>query len=302
MPINVTCACGAVYNLNDNFAGQTLICEACSAKFIVPAAAAVPPPAAPLAADPVFDRDRFLLREGHLSVTEKYSVLDPLGNELLFVERPKFLLRWVAALLGGFAAAAVHFQLAVIAVVAAVALKLPFLVAPLYWWSYPGSLLALYLVFCALYKRRHITVYRDESRSEVLLHVFQHNKVQFFRSTYVVTTPGREVLAWLEKRLFQSLLLKRWDCSGEDGAPLAVIKEDAVMLSLLRRLPGGFFGLLRTNFIIYAPDEETVLGEFNRTAKLRDRYVLDLTGDPERRIDRRVALAMGVLLDTEEAR
>jgi hypothetical protein len=62
------------------------------------------------------------------------------------------------------------------------------------------------------------------------------------------------------------------------------------------------FGLLRTNFIILRPDSEDVIGEFKRKFTILDRYVLDMTGDPQRLMDRRVALALGVMLDTAERR
>jgi hypothetical protein len=48
--------------------------------------------------------------------------------------------------------------------------------------------------------------------------------------------------------------------------------------------------------------DEAVLGEFNRKFTLFDRYVLDLSADPDRAFDRRVALALGVMLDTGERR
>jgi hypothetical protein len=45
-----------------------------------------------------------------------------------------------------------------------------------------------------------------------------------------------------------------------------------------------------------------VLGEFNRKLTLFDRYVIDVRGDVEGILDRRVALALGVMLDTGERR
>jgi len=45
-----------------------------------------------------------------------------------------------------------------------------------------------------------------------------------------------------------------------------------------------------------------VIGDFNRKLTLLDRYVLDLRQDPDRRLDRRVALALGIMLDTGERR
>jgi hypothetical protein len=64
------------------------------------------------------------------------------------------------------------------------------------------------------------------------------------------------------------------------------------------------FGLLRTNFVIVDGSNPggLVLGEFNRKFTLFDRYVLDLSLDPTRSLDRRVAVALGVMLDTGERR
>ena len=45
-----------------------------------------------------------------------------------------------------------------------------------------------------------------------------------------------------------------------------------------------------------------VIGHMNRKFQLRDRYVLDLSGDHERRLDRRVAIALAIGLDTLQNR
>jgi len=43
-------------------------------------------------------------------------------------------------------------------------------------------------------------------------------------------------------------------------------------------------------------------GEFNRKLTILDRYVLDMRADTTRSLDRRIALALGVMLDTGERR
>ena len=64
----------------------------------------------------------------------------------------------------------------------------------------------------------------------------------------------------------------------------------------------GLGGLIRTNFNIYASDGATKLGEFNRKITILDRYVLDMSEDERRLLDRRLAVALGVMLDTGERR
>jgi hypothetical protein len=45
-----------------------------------------------------------------------------------------------------------------------------------------------------------------------------------------------------------------------------------------------------------------VIGEFNRKFTILDRYVLDMTSDSQHNVDRRIAIAMAVMLDTGELR
>jgi hypothetical protein len=95
MPIVATCTCGQSYSLKDEFAGRVVQCPKCRESFQV---ADVNPGAPPiLDSGGVFDRDQFLLRQKHFSISEKYYVWDEQGQPLLFVERPAHLLRNLGA-------------------------------------------------------------------------------------------------------------------------------------------------------------------------------------------------------------
>jgi hypothetical protein len=48
--------------------------------------------------------------------------------------------------------------------------------------------------------------------------------------------------------------------------------------------------------------EDRIVGTMNRKFQLRDRYVLDLAGDHERMVDRRVAVALAIGLDALQNR
>jgi hypothetical protein len=150
--------------------------------------------------------------------------------------------------------------------------------------------------------KRHVTFYRDPSKSEPLINVLQDAKFQPITATYTVTDRDGTLLCRLHKNILYNLIRKRWYCYRPDGSMLCVAMEDSIVLSLLRRFLGPMFGLLRTNFIIVPPDSEQVIGEFNRKFTLFDRYVLDLTHDANRMLDRRIALALGVMLDSGERR
>jgi hypothetical protein len=169
------------------------------------------------------------------------------------------------------------------------------------FFAYVVSTLAAVAAAQALARKRHITVYRDDTRREILLNVMQDDRIQLLTASYTVAGPDGVKLARLYKNRLRNLLRKRWYCLAAGGDLVFTAKEDSMIMSILRRFLFGFFGLLRTDFIFLGKDE-TVVGEFNRRLTILDRYVLDLTADPLRSVDRRVALAMGVLLDTGEKR
>jgi len=109
-------------------------------------------------------------------------------------------------------------------------------------------------------------------------------------------------LARFRKKFLYNIIRKRWYCFDPEGSLLCIAKEESIILSLLRRILGNFFGLLRVNFIILRGNSDNIIGEFNRKFTLLDRYVLDMTNDSGNDIDRRIAIALGVLLDTGERR
>ena len=293
------CPCGEVYELKPEYAGRLLECPACG-RHLRAGGAPLRRHAAP-DLDQAFDRDVFLLRERVLTISAKYEVSSEEGTAILYVERPTYLVRTILAhLLGAVAALlvmawttrAMYFTEEAIAALVALA----------------GSALsvATYLVVSMSARPlRHVTIYRDESRREVVLRVLQDQRLAFFVRSYTVLTAGGTMLARLRKNYLHNIFRKRWSVEMPPGRRLALAIEDSMVLSLLRRVLGSFFGILRTNFIfvhVNGPFAGTPFGEFNRKFTLFDRYALDLTGDPERHFDRRIALALGIMLDTGERR
>lgn len=291
MAVQVTCKCGETYSLKDEFAGKLVTCPKCGATSRAPSVKAQ--------ADPAFDRDKFLLHQKHWAVKEKYYVWDEAGNQIMYVERPAHLFRNLLALLGGLIAAglvAVGLT-ALVGVLGDSALGgVVALLTPL------ALLVTLIWVGMALSKKRHVTFYRDDGMAEKLIDVLQDQKFWILNASYTVRDKRGLAIARLRKNYLYNIFRKRWYCERPSRALWCVAKEDSIILSLLRRLLGPLFGLLRTNFVIYEPADERVLGEFNRKATLLDKYVLDLSSDPQRSLDRRVALALGVMLDTGERR
>lgn len=300
MPVRAHCACGAVYNLKNEYAGLRLGCPRCGRAVDAPAL----PPAPPVRrqeGDPAFAHDKFLLNERHFGVSEKYSVTDKDGAPLMFVERPNHVFLNVLAIFGGLFAGSLNFFFcAVLTALARRAALDPLIGRLLGFWAVFGSVLVVAAAAQMFSKKRHVTVYRDDKRREVLLRINQNDRIQLLSASYTVTDPDGAPLALLYKKRARNLFRKRWHGLGADG-PLFTAQEDSIILSVLRRMMLGFLGLLHTDFVIYGP-HGNLLGEFIRRATVLDRYVLDLTPDSLRSLDRRVAVALGVMLDTGEGR
>ena len=297
MAVRVTCGCGTSYELKDEFAGRLVKCPQCGRENRVPGV--VPVGAVKPQADPVFDRDIFLLRQQLLRISEKYDVADEQGKKIVFVERPAHLLRNIGAILAGLVAGAV---VGVVFGTLSDRAKGTAYEGVLAALAVIGFLVVLFAVGIALSAKRHVTFYRDETKRDPLLEVLQDRKWQPITATYTVRDRAGRTMALLWKNYLYNIVRKRWYVKAPDGTTLYVAKEDSIILSLLRRFLGPLFGLLRTNFIIVRNGSEDVVGEFNRKFTLLDRYVLDLKADRARELDRRVALALGVMLDTGERR
>jgi uncharacterized protein YxjI len=295
MPVVVSCRCRNVYTLKEEYAGKLVECPQCGAVNKASESTLTPKSQA----DSAFDRDIFLLRQKHLSINQKYQVSDEQGNAILFVERPTYFWRTVLALLVAYFVTMAIYTVTIGAAAAASSQGLDGLPATLVLLLLP---VVFVVVAMALSKKRHITFYRDESRTQQVFDVLQDKKVQFPMRTYTVRDASGSPLASFKKNYLYNLFRKRWEMRSPNGTVLCVAKEDSIILSLLRRVLGPLFGLLRTNFLITRGTGDTVIGEFKRKLTILDRYVLDLSPDRRRDLDRRLALALGVMLDTGERR
>ncbi len=251
-----------------------------------------------LASDPIFDRDTFLLQETLLTLSEEYNVCDEKGEPILYVQRPVHqalgCLALVAALTAFFA---------VFGAIMVVRVRL----IPRDAMSHFGMGLALAFgavaaVLAAILMRpkRQATFYRDSSKKEVILRVAQNRRFQPIVAMYTVFDAVGQPLAQLRKNHLDNFFRKRWECFGPDGALLCVALEQSYALALVRLAMERIFSYVPTNFVILQRDTDVQIGEFNRKLTILNHHVLDLKGDPHRSLDRRIALALGVMLDSGE--
>ncbi len=133
-----------------------------------------------------------------------------------------------------------------------------------------------------------------------VLSLSQDTKMPWERRFTLFDEWGQPV-AQFKKNQFSNFLRRRWRIFTPGGELICEAVEDTWVRSIARRLFGTFWGLLKTDFYFY-DSYGVLLGYYTRRWTLLDRYVLDLRADPWRRLDRRVALGAGILLDTGERR
>jgi len=249
-------------------------------------------------ADPLFERDKFLIRQKRIAISAKYYIADEGGREIAFAHRPSALLRLLAVPFCLFIWLPLSFTIAAFLVGHERAKPNPAFAPVAFGLAFVGAAGIIYL----LLPLRHTTFYRSADMREPLMHVQQLRKIGLINMPYHLFDADGTLLAELRKNYLYNIIRKRWYISDPAGQLICVAIEDSILLSLLRRFLGPMLGMLRTNFVIVRPDFQEELGEFIRKFTLFDKYVLDLTQDPNRTLDRRIALALGVMLDTGENR
>ncbi|MHB1244525.1 MAG: LURP-one-related/scramblase family protein [Gaiellaceae bacterium] len=151
--------------------------------------------------------------------------------------------------------------------------------------------------------KEDIRFYADESETEELFRI-KARSVMELGGRYDVTTPAGERVGVLGKVFGKSLLRSTWSIMDANEQEIAVAKERSQLWAIVRRVidavPYGDFIPIVFHFTIDAGDRH--LGDLTRRLGVRDRYDLDLSGDTERAIDRRLAIALAIALDALQSR
>jgi len=151
--------------------------------------------------------------------------------------------------------------------------------------------------------KEDIRFFADENEARELWRIKARSLMEF-GGRYDVTTPEGEKIGVLGKVFGKSLLRSTWSIMDADEQELAVAKERSVPVAILRRaidaVPYGDFIPIPFHFTI--DDGDTHIGDLNRRFGVRDTYDLDVSGDTERRIDRRLAVSLGIALDALQSR
>ena len=152
--------------------------------------------------------------------------------------------------------------------------------------------------------KEDIRFYSDESESQELFRIAARSWLDTGSSRYDVLAADGERIGVLHHTL-KSIIRTTW--SIQDGAEqeIGIARERSQVAAVARRLIDfvpEVGGLIPIPYNIDILVNGNVAGTMNRKFKLRDQYVLDLSNDHERRIDRRLAIALAIGLDALQNR
>ena len=152
--------------------------------------------------------------------------------------------------------------------------------------------------------KEDIRFYADEGETQELFRIAARTWLDTGGSRYDVVAADGTSIGVLHHRM-KSLVRTTWTVQDSAEQEVAVAQERSTVAAVLRRVIDfvpDYGGLIPIPYNFDILVDGRVAGRMDRKFKLRDQYVLDLTGDHERKLDRRLAIALAVGLDTLQNR
>ncbi len=146
--------------------------------------------------------------------------------------------------------------------------------------------------------KRHVEVYASESSGGPLMKIAQDHIFSLFTS-YSITDNNNQLIGRIRQKF--SLFKRIYGIFNNAGEEVATAEQDAVSATL--GYSGSSYGRMArdlANFNLMMSGQQ--IGVFDRKLTVFDRYVMDIYGDVGKALDRRLALALAVILDLGEDR
>lgn len=156
--------------------------------------------------------------------------------------------------------------------------------------------------------KEDIRFFLDENRGIELMRIKARQRFDP-AARYDVTAGDGTKIGEIQKVFGRSLLRSTYKLYDASGAEVAESTEANIWVAIFRRLLGfipyieNVANWLPIPYDFVFQHDGVVLGHLRRQRwKITDTYTLELTSDPERRVDRRLILAIAVGMDALQAR
>src|ERR671931_1990894 len=151
--------------------------------------------------------------------------------------------------------------------------------------------------------KEDIRFYTDDSKQSELMRIKARQRFDP-RARYDVTDSTGAKVGEIQKVFGESLLRSTYMLYDGAGNEVAKATEKSLAVALFRRLVGfipyveNFADWLPIPYhFVFLRGDRVLATNTRRAWKIRDTYTIDLSGDPERTLDRRLVLATAVGMD-----
>ncbi|WP_218618690.1 MULTISPECIES: hypothetical protein [unclassified Paenibacillus] len=157
--------------------------------------------------------------------------------------------------------------------------------------------LVLYSQMKAFKLKEDIAIYNDESMTTELLRIKARNVIDFSATYDVHDSETGEHLGALRRKGLKSIVKDEWILLDSHDSEMGLIKEDSALMALLRR----FITLIPQKYNIELRDV-TIPAFRQNFNPFVTKIIADFSEDRKGLLDRRLALAAGILLCAVEGK
>ncbi|MHA1993603.1 MAG: hypothetical protein ACW97Z_03615 [Candidatus Hodarchaeales archaeon] len=161
--------------------------------------------------------------------------------------------------------------------------------------------------------KTNINVWESEDTSEGKQALTIQDDAMFdaFGKFSIIDPKSGEVVGVLKRHFLRSLLREKWTIRDpRTSEELVTVQARSLPISLIRNLRwlpilnafDFFIQFIRLQWDFIDKQTDKKIGFFDRKFTIGDNYILDFQADSENKLDPRVALGLGIVLDTAESR
>lgn len=162
----------------------------------------------------------------------------------------------------------------------------------------PQQRLLLFSEQKAFKLREDIRVYTDENKTNEVLSIKTQQIIDLSPTFDIVDTASGQKIGSMKRLGLKSILRDVWEIYDPPGILIGKMEEDSTGMALLRRFLTNLVPQ-KYHFEVHGQIVGTFQQNFN---PFTYRAIMDLSGDHSRQLDRRLALAGGILLLAVEGR
>lgn len=165
----------------------------------------------------------------------------------------------------------------------------------------PEGNVVLYSKMKALRLKEDIRLYESEAMQRELLRIAARSIIDFGATYDVFDSVTNEKVGSLRRKGLKSLIRDTWLVFDEGDREVGVIEEDSTFKAVVRRIAGDWAWLFPQAFRVRL-GETAVMHVRQRFNPIVKRLEIDFSPDPQAALDRRLGLAIGILMSAIEGR